>query len=58
MRPCGCTVVPANLCLWPHHPFVDFEYGGIRRQTATLLFGQQIPIGPDTIGREHLGEMK
>ncbi|MBI2506300.1 MAG: hypothetical protein HYW07_24055, partial [Candidatus Latescibacteria bacterium] len=46
------------LCLWPHHPFVDFEYGGIRRQTATLLFGQQIPIGPDTIGREHLGEMK
>jgi hypothetical protein len=42
------------LCLWPHHPFVDFEFQGIRRQTATLLFGQKIPIDEETIGRRHL----
>lgn len=42
------------LCLWPQHPFVDFEVKGIRRQTATLLFGQKIPIDDDNIGRQHL----
>jgi hypothetical protein len=42
------------LCLWPHHPFVDFSVGGIQRQTACLLFGQKIPIDADNIGRQHL----
>ena len=42
------------LCLWPQHPFVDYEVKGIRRQTATLLFGQKIPIDDDNIGRVHL----
>lgn len=45
------------LSLWPQHPFVDFEVGGIRRQTATMLFGQRIPIGDDNIGREHLPDL-
>ena len=43
--------------LWPHHPFVDYEVDGIRRERACLLFGQKIPIDEDTIGREHLGDM-
>ena len=42
------------LCLWPHHPFVDFSVNGIQRRTACLLFGQQIPIDADNIGRQHL----
>jgi len=42
------------LCLWPHHPFVDFAVKGIRRRTACLLFGQKIPIDEDNIGRRHL----
>jgi len=44
------------LCLWPHHPFVDYEVQGIRRQSACLLFGQKIPIDSENIGREHLLE--
>ena len=43
--------------MWPHHPFVDFSARGIRRQTACLLFGQQIPIGPDNIGHQHLPDL-
>lgn len=42
------------LSLWPQHPFVDYEVHGIRRRSATLLFGQKIPIQADNIGREHL----
>ena len=45
------------LCLWPQHPFVDYEVQGIRRRTTTFLFGQKIPIGPDNIGREHLPDL-
>ena len=37
------------LCLWPHHPFVDFTVQGIRRRTATLLFGQKIPIDQNAV---------
>ncbi len=44
------------LCLWPQHPFVDFEVGGVRRRTATLLFGQRIPVDDDTTGRHLLPE--
>jgi len=44
------------LSLWPQHPFVDYEVRGIRRRSATLLFGQKIPIEADNIGREHLPE--
>ena len=44
-------------CLWPQHPFVDYEVQGIRRKSATLLFGQKIPIDDDTIGREHLPDI-
>ena len=42
------------VCLWPHHPFVDLEVDGVRRQTAAMLFGQHFPIGDDTPGRRHL----
>ena len=45
------------LSLWPQHPFVDFEVGGIKRRTATMLFGQKIPVDDDTIGREHLPDL-
>ena len=44
------------LSLWPQHPFVDYEVRGIRRRSATFLFGQKIPIEADNIGREHLPE--
>ena len=43
-----------HLSLWPQHPFVDYEFEGVRKQTACLLFGQQIPIDGDNIGRELL----
>ncbi|MAE64546.1 MAG: hypothetical protein CMJ18_09780 [Phycisphaeraceae bacterium] len=38
------------ISLWPQQPFVDFECGGIRRQDATMLFGQKFPVDADTIG--------
>ncbi|MFC1525726.1 hypothetical protein ACFL6X_02825 [Candidatus Latescibacterota bacterium] len=45
------------LCLWPQHPFIDYQVKGIRRQTATMLFGQRIPIDGDNIGRELLPDL-
>ena len=42
------------LSLWPHQPFIDYEVGGISRDSAHFLFGEKIPVDADTIGREHL----
>jgi hypothetical protein len=41
--------------IWPWHPFVHFEAGGIRRSSATLWFGAHYPITPDMPGRALFG---
>jgi hypothetical protein len=37
--------------IWPWHPFVHFEAGGVKRSSATLWFGERYPITPDMPGR-------
>jgi hypothetical protein len=37
--------------IWPHQPFLDYEVGGIQRQSATMFFGYRFPIVEDMIGR-------
>lgn len=44
------------LALWPHQPFVDFGTDGVSRTSATLNFGERIPLDADNIGREFLPE--
>jgi len=40
---------------WAHHPFLDYEVGGIARRTATIFFGFRYPVSIDTIGRRLFG---
>jgi hypothetical protein len=42
------------LSIWPQQPFVQLEVDGIRRTSSAMLFGFDIPIDDETIGREHL----
>ena len=42
---------------YPYHPFVHYEFRGIKKTTATLNFGLKYPIDEDTIGREHFGDV-
>jgi len=39
------------LAVWPWQPFVDFEYGGVRKETGLLWFGYRYPVDGDTAGR-------
>ncbi len=39
------------LSLWPWHPFVHYEFGGVKKQTATLWFGERYRVDGDTPGR-------
>ncbi len=43
------------ISVWPWQPFVDYEFRGTRKQTATLFFGETFPIDGDTPGRAALG---
>jgi hypothetical protein len=42
------------LSLWPWHPFVECEYKGIQRRTATLNFGNPYSIDEHSIGYQHI----
>lgn len=42
------------LVVWPQHPFVDIQIDGLRRDSASLLFGLEYPIDQDTIGYQDL----
>ena len=39
------------LSLWPWHPFVHYEFGGVTKQTATLWFDERYRVDGDTPGR-------
>ena len=41
--------------LWGHQPFLQYEFGGIRRSSSTMFFGEHFPITPDMPGREPFG---
>jgi hypothetical protein len=44
------------LSVRPQHPFVDYKFGDVHKQTATLWHGEQYPIPRDTPGRTALGD--
>lgn len=39
------------LSVYPWQPFVHYEFGGVRKQTATLWYGYRYPIDGETPGR-------
>ncbi len=41
--------------LWPWHPFLHFEAGGIERRTANLFLGLRFAISDDMPGRKRFG---
>ena len=42
---------------YPSHPFVHYEFRGVKKTTATLDFGFKYPIDSETIGREVFGDV-
>jgi hypothetical protein len=44
--------------LWPHQPFLDYQYAGIRRSSADLFFGYRFPISSEMPGRALFGNAK
>ncbi len=44
--------------MWPWHPFVHYEAGGIKRRSATLFFGFDFPITEDMPGRHLFGQAR
>ena len=38
------------LSVYPWHPFVTYEFGGVKKQTAVLWFGNRYPVDGDTVG--------
>ena len=41
---------------YAYHPFVHYEFKGVKKTTATLNFGLKYPIDDEMIGREHFGD--
>lgn len=40
------------LSLWPWQPFLDYEFDGVKKQSAMLWFGEQFPIDRQSAGRK------
>ena len=43
--------------LWPHQPYLHYEYGGIARSSADLFFGYRFPVTADMPGRALFGNV-
>lgn len=40
------------LSVYPWQPFVQYEFGGVKKQTAVLWFGEEYPVDGDTVGKK------
>lgn len=40
------------LSVYPWHPFVSYEFRGVRKQQAVLWWGKQYPVDGDTVGKK------
>lgn len=38
--------------IWPHQPYLRYEFGGIRRTSSAMFFGQRFPFREDMVGRQ------
>ena len=43
------------ISIWPWQPFVDYEFGGVNKQTATMWFGERFRVDGDTPGKKIFG---
>lgn len=43
---------------YPSHPFVHYEFRGVKKTTATLDFGFKYPVDNETVGRDIFGDAK
>ena len=39
------------IALWPWQPFVHYEFGGVKKQTATMWFGERFRVDGETPGK-------
>jgi len=46
------------LSFYPWHPFVHYEFAGVKKKTATLWFGEEFPILRDMPGGNVFGDAK
>jgi hypothetical protein len=46
------------LSVYPWQPFVDYEFGGVKKQTATQWFGDRFRVDGDTVGKKAFGGAK
>ena len=40
------------LSVYPWQPFVSYEFGGVRKQTAVLWWGNRYPVDGETVGKK------
>lgn len=40
------------LSVYPWHPYVSYEFGGVRKETAVLWWGNQFRVDGDTVGKK------
>ena len=40
------------IAIWPWQPFVHYEFGGVKKQTATMWFGERFRVDGDTPGKD------
>ncbi|MFP6676671.1 MAG: hypothetical protein VB878_16425 [Pirellulaceae bacterium] len=40
------------LQVYPWQPFVDYEFAGVKKQTAMLWYGEQYPVNGETVGKK------
>jgi len=43
------------LCIWPQHPFINYDIDGISKKKAYIHFGMEFNVSDRSIGREYLG---
>ena len=46
------------LSIWPWQPFVHYEFGGVKKQTATSWFGERFRVDGDIPGKTVFGGAK
>jgi len=40
------------LQVYPWQPFISYEFGGVKKQTAMLWYGEKFPVDGDTVGKK------
>ena len=46
------------LAVYPWQPFVQYEFGGVKKSTATHWFDEKFPLDGDTVGKKAFGGQK